>query len=84
MCKEEFILKNEFAHVSIQLDYSSNGVRLLIKDMRTQKVNYLDPLELESLAWCDHKDLHPILDPSISRWKGKGHSNFEPVLDYEA
>ena len=73
MC-EEFILKNEFAHVSVKVDHSSNGTRLMIKDNRTGRVIYLDPLELESLSWCEHKDLHPILDPSIIRWKGKGHS----------
>ncbi|MFJ7729101.1 hypothetical protein ACIQXV_23595 [Neobacillus sp. NPDC097160] len=81
---EELILKNEFAHVSVKVDLSSNGIRLMIKDIRTQRVIYLDPLELEALAWCDHKDLHPILDPSISHWKGKGHSTNEPVLSYKS
>ena len=76
---KEFILKNEFAQVSVSVDFSSNGPRLKIKDIRAQKVIYLDPLELESLAWCEHKDLHPILDPSNSRWKGKG--SVDPVLD---
>ncbi|MBT2669004.1 hypothetical protein J7J00_26825 [Bacillus sp. ISL-4] len=82
MCKE-LVLKNEFAQVSVQIDYSSNGVRLKIMDIRTKRVIYLDPLELESLAWCEHKDLHPILDPSISRWKGIGSSAVEPVLNYK-
>ncbi|MFZ7942834.1 MULTISPECIES: hypothetical protein [Bacillaceae] len=79
---KELILKNEFAHVAVKVDLSSNGVRLMIKDIRTQRVIYLDPLELESLAWCEHKDLHPILDPSISRWKGIGHSTNEPLLTF--
>lgn len=66
---KEFILKNEFAQVSVKLDHSSKGVRLMIQDIRTKKFIYLDPLELESLAWCNHEDFHPILDPSLTRWK---------------
>jgi hypothetical protein len=29
-----------------------------------------NPCELESLAWCEHEDFHPILDPSLTRLKG--------------
>lgn len=68
---KEMILKNEFAQVSVEIDYFPAGTRLKIKDVRTKREIYLDPLELESLAWCDHKDLHPFLDPSQTRWKVK-------------
>lgn len=64
-------LKNEFAQVSVKVDSSSKGARLMITDIRTKKVIFLDPLELESLAWCTHEDLHPILDPSQTRWRPK-------------
>jgi hypothetical protein len=65
---ESLILKNEFAHVSVRLDKSANGDRLLIKDMRTGKTSFFDPLELESLLWSTHKDLTTLLDPSQTRW----------------
>ncbi len=68
MVKEGFVLKNEFAHVSVQLDKSGNGDRLLLKDMRTGKTSFFDPLELESLLWSTHKDLTSLLDPSQTRW----------------
>lgn len=65
----EMIVKNEFAQVVVKVDSSSNGSRLMIQDIRTKRTIYLDPLELESIAWCDHADFHEILDPSLTRWK---------------
>lgn len=62
-------LRSEFAEVRVELDTSANGPRLKIEDIRTGMVNYLDPLELETLAWSRHEDLAPLLDPSYSRWK---------------
>ncbi|MEC1521272.1 hypothetical protein P9D43_04350 [Neobacillus niacini] len=65
---EDFVLKNEFAHVTVKLDRSANGDRLLIQDNRTGKISYFDPLELESLLWSTHKELTNLLDPSKTRW----------------
>lgn len=62
------ILKNEFAIVAVALDRSANGDRLMLKDIRTGKISYFDPLELESLVWSSHKDLTDLLDPSKTRW----------------
>ncbi|MEK3990248.1 MULTISPECIES: hypothetical protein [Robertmurraya] len=62
------VLKNEFAHVVVQVDKSANGDRLMIKDIRTGKISFFDPLELESLLWSTHKDLTNLLDPSKTRW----------------
>ena len=62
-------LANEFAHVEVELDDSGNGPRLRITDMRSGQVGYLDPLELESLAWATKAELSPLLDPARSRWK---------------
>lgn len=61
-------LKNEFAAVSIEEDYSGNGPRLKIRDSRTGKVVFLDPLELEGLAWARHEDLCNFVNPSLGRW----------------
>lgn len=66
---EGFLLKSEFGHVRITKDSSANGDRLMIQDIRTGKVGYLDPLELECLAWSNHEDLKDLLDPSLTRWK---------------
>ena len=63
------ILVNEFAHVEVELDDSANGPRLRIRDMRSGQVGYLDPLELEYLAWATKDELAPLLDPARSRWK---------------
>jgi hypothetical protein len=38
-----------------------------------------NPCELESLAWCEHEDFHPILDPSLTRWKGNEQLTTESI-----
>jgi hypothetical protein len=62
-------LKSEFAHVRVELDESGNGPRLLVQDLKTARTLYLDPLELETLAWMCHEDLAPFLDPAHRRWR---------------
>lgn len=63
------ILASEFALVEIELDESGNGPRLRIRDMKSGQVGYLDPLELEYLAYATKEELAPLLDPARSRWK---------------
>ena len=63
-----FILRNEFAYVSVSLEDPGGRPRLRIVDLRTQQTVDLDPIELESLAWARHEDLQPLLDPSLTRW----------------
>ena len=75
MCR--IVLKSEFAHVSVELDETANGPRLKVEDLRTGRVGYLDPLELESLAWCLHGDLMSLLDPSFRRWSKIAESEDE-------
>jgi hypothetical protein len=57
-------LNSEFASVEIDRDDSGNGPRLLIRDTRSGKTIFLDPLELASLAWIRHEELLPFLDPA--------------------
>lgn len=57
-------LKNEFARVRISKEETANGPRLMIVDAKNHKVGFLDPLELESLAWAKHSDLTALLDPA--------------------
>jgi hypothetical protein len=66
------VLRSEFATVSLKADYSGNGSRLGITDMRTGHVAYFDPLELEALAWSTHDDLRPLLNPE-KRWISDEH-----------
>ncbi len=58
------LLTSEFAAVEIERDDSGNGPRLLVRDARSGKTIYLDPLELWALAWARHDDLIVLLDPS--------------------
>ncbi|MGW5063405.1 hypothetical protein ACWEQ2_40070 [Streptomyces sp. NPDC004096] len=63
------VIRNEFAVVAVTVrDAGSARPRLLIEDLRTRQTVELDALELESLAWSQHKDLAPLLDPSRTRW----------------
>ena len=69
MNKEQpFTIRSEFGFVRIEKDTSALGERLKITDLRTGKANYLDPLELECLAWAEHDALKPLLNPSLTRW----------------
>ena len=66
------IVDSEFATVSLSIDHSGNGPRLRIEDVRTGQVGFIDALELETLAWLPEGALHPLLDPSLHRWREDG------------
>lgn len=66
--EKEVTVISEFGHISVGVDRSANGPRLLLTDVHTGKTAYFDPLELESLVWCDHQQLAEILDPARTRW----------------
>jgi hypothetical protein len=63
-------LSSEFASVQLSIDHDGNGPRLRVEDLRTGQVGFLDPLELETLAWLPEGALHKLLDPSLLRWRG--------------
>ena len=65
-------LVSEFARVRVERDDSGNGPRLMILDLRTGMTVYLDPLELETLAWMRHEDFTRFLDPAFRRGRGNG------------
>jgi hypothetical protein len=65
---EEFQLRSEFAWVRVTRSDSQCGPQLLVEDLVGGRSIYLDPLELETLAWSSHRDLDYLLDPSRSRW----------------
>jgi len=66
---DRLVVRSEFAIVGLTVKEERSGrARLCIEDLRTQQTVELDPLELESLAWAQHEDLSPLLDPSRGRW----------------
>ena len=65
-------LASEFASVTLTLYMAGNGPRLRIEDLRSGHVGFLDPLELETLAWLPDGALHRLLDPSLHRWRDDG------------
>jgi hypothetical protein len=65
-------LVSEFGAVRVSIDEEANGPRLRIEDLKTGHVGFLDPLELETLAWLPEGGLHKLLDPSLVRWRDEG------------
>ena len=66
---EDSIVANEFAEVSVRTDQQANGPRLRVEDLKTGRVRYLDPLELETIVWLPDGHLRQLLDPSSDRWR---------------
>ena len=50
------------------------------QDIKTGASIYLDPLELESLAWMRHADLAPLLNPALGRWRDPEDVRLEQML----
>lgn len=67
--QQEVTVRNEFASVSVQLDTSGNGDRLRIEDLDSERVIYLDALQLENLVWLPQEKLEEYMDPSAHRWR---------------
>ena len=63
------VVGNEFAEVSVRIDTAANSRRVRIEDLRSGRVRYLDPLELEALVWLPEGHLTKLLDPSADRWR---------------
>jgi hypothetical protein len=57
-------LASEFAVVEVGRDDRGNGPRLMIRDTRSGRCVFLDPLELAALVWARHEDLLVFLDPA--------------------
>jgi hypothetical protein len=68
-------LSSEFASVALTIDHDGNGPRLRIEDLKTGQIGFLDPLELETLAWLPEGGLHKLLDPSLLRWRDRNHTS---------
>ena len=57
------LIANEFASVDVDLDTNGKGPRLKIEDKSTGVHVFLDPIELQALAWATHKDLAVFARP---------------------
>lgn len=66
------VVGSEFAEVAVEIDAQGNSTRLRVTDLKTERVRYLDALELESLVWLPEGHLTQLLDPSADRWKDGG------------
>jgi hypothetical protein len=75
MASDQQELSSEFASVAISIDHDGNGPRLKIEDLKTGQIGYLDPLELETLAWLPEGGLHKLLDPSFLRWRDRDQTS---------
>jgi hypothetical protein len=69
---QPWVVESEFASVAVSIDDGGNGPRLRLEDLRTGHVGFIDALELETLAWLPEGALHPLLDPSLHRWREDG------------
>lgn len=74
-------LRSEFGHVRVSREDTANGPRLMIFDVKSGKVGFLDPLELEQLAWTTHSELTPLLDPAriAAEESANGHDDDDEV-----
>ncbi len=63
-------LASEFASVEVARDDRGNGPRLMVRDTRSGRCVFLDPLELAALARTRHDELAPLLDPSRMERRG--------------
>jgi hypothetical protein len=57
------VVANEFARVSVALDRTGNGPRLVITDLETGQQIGLDPLELEGLTRLTHEAIARVVAP---------------------
>lgn len=62
-----WILANEFAEVAVSLDLTANGPRLRLEDLRSGRVRYASPLDLECFVFGPSGHLEALLDPA-GRW----------------
>jgi hypothetical protein len=65
MNDEPVTITNEFASVRVGVDRRGKGPRLMIEDSSSGVAIYLDPLELQALAWATHKDLTVFAAPQF-------------------
>jgi hypothetical protein len=56
-------LKNEYASVKVTVDTEGKGTRLKVEDLSSGSVIYLDPIELQALAWATKEDLSIFTRP---------------------
>ena len=59
----QWLLKNEYASVKVTVDTAGKGTRLKVEDVSSGSVIYLDPIELQALAWATREDLSVFTRP---------------------
>ncbi len=56
LCGGAHALASEFAAVSVSIDLTANGPRLLVRDLVSDATAYLEPLELASFCLATSED----------------------------
>ena len=69
--QQPWLVKNEYASVKVTVDNEGKGTRLKVEDLSTGSHIYLDPLELQALAWATHKDLQAFARPYFKERAGE-------------
>lgn len=59
----QWLLKNEYASVKVTIDTEGKGPRLKVEDLSSGSTIYLDPIELQALAWTTRDDLSMFTRP---------------------
>ena len=59
----QWLLKNEYASVKVTVDTEGKGTRLKVEDVSSGSTIYLDPIELQALAWATKDDLSIFTRP---------------------
>jgi hypothetical protein len=80
--RRRLVVRNEFGVAAVELLGEPGRERLRIEDVRSGVSIELDALELESLAWAQHTELRPLLDPSLTRWQDEDQAH--PPADQDA
>lgn len=81
MDERRWILANEFAEVAVSLDLAANGPRLRLEDLRSGRVRYASPLDLECFVHGPAGHLETLLDPAV-RWS-EAHLDQRPSPEKE-
>ena len=63
--EDGIVLANEFGSAHVRIDRGANGARLVVEDPRSGARVFLDPFELQCLAYLTARDIKEFMRPSF-------------------